>query len=244
MKWTARTLVAISWCRTRRHTRRAVWSLLVVLALGTGGVALAIEVPAPGQPPDQHGMQTRLAACAFCHGKLGDGGLGHNGDVYPRLAGQPAGYLYREMQRFVGGERAGIPPVVVMRQLLESLSPAYMARIARFYQDAAPAYPTLAPAARTVLEQGRELVEQGVPKQQVPPCAECHGAALQGRLPDTPALAGQYDRYLTVQLAHWAQGQRHDPLHQRLARALTSQQVQAIAAYLSSLRPASTSTAK
>ena len=224
--------------------RRAVWLLLVVLAFGMGGVALAAEAAGPGQPPDQHGMQTRLAACAFCHGKRGEGGMGRKGDVYPRLAGQPAGYLYHEMQRFVGGERAGIPPVVVMRRLLEDLSPAYMAHIAKFYQDAAPAYPTLTTTAQTVLEQGRELVQQGVPKQHVPPCAECHGAALQGRLPDTPALAGQYDRYLTVQFSHWAQGQRHDPLHERLARALTRQQVQAIAAYLSSLRPASASTTK
>lgn len=212
---------------------------LAVAALACSSAALAqTSVAAPA--PDRQGMQDRLAACAFCHGKQGEGDLDRRGGVYPRLAGQPAGYLYQQMRQFVADQRTGIPPVVLMRNLLRDLSPDYTHKIAQFYQDETPAYPPLRQYDPAQLQLGRTLVEQGLPAKQVPACTSCHGARLEGRAPATAALAGQNERYLTVQLMHWLQGQRHGELHQHIARALTQQQIEAVSAYLSSLRPDNT----
>ncbi|MGH8116293.1 MAG: c-type cytochrome [Rhodanobacteraceae bacterium] len=213
-----------------------------VLSFATTAFAQApdsVHTPDAAQVPDRKGMETRLAACAFCHGKQGQGDLDRRGGVYPRLAGQPAGYLYEQMSQFVSGARTGIPPVVVMRRLLENLTPDYMQRIAEFYQNSTPAYPPPVPASAAKLQEGRELVERGVPAQHIPACTTCHGPNLEGQAPEIPALAGQNDRYLTVQFMHWILDQRRNPLHQRIAHTLSEQQVQAVSAYLSSLRPQS-----
>lgn len=222
----------------RRAT--AAVAVAVLLAFATPALGQApgdAEASGTVQAPDRQGMEARLAACAYCHGNQGQGDMDRRGGVYPRLAGQPAGYLYEQMSQFVSGARTGVPPVVVMRRLLETLSPEYMQRIAEFYQDATPGYPPPRPAAAAELNEGRALVEHGSPAQGVPACATCHGAELQGQQPATPALAGQDDRYLTVQFMHWILDQRSGSLHQHIARALSQPQRQAVAAYLSSLRP-------
>lgn len=210
---------------------------LVVAGVLSFAAAAVAQAPDTARAPDRRGMEARLAACALCHGNQGQGDLDRRGGVYPRLAGQPAGYLYEQMSGFVSGKRTGIPPVVLMRGLLKDLTPDYLKRIAKFYQDSMPAYPPPLPFSAAELQQGRELVDSGLPAEHVPACAACHGAALEGSAPATPALAGQNYRYLTVQFMHWTLGQRHNPLHQRMAQALSQQQVQAISAYLSSLRP-------
>ncbi len=215
---------------------RGIWRVLLpslVLAVALAGSARAAAVP------NAHGMEMRLAACASCHGKHGEGDMGQEGGIYPRLAGQPADYLYRQMQRFASEERTGIPTVVIMQRLLENLSPRYLRHIAEYYQAAEPPYPPPVAADPARLREGRDLVHQGLPQQRIAACTECHGADLQGQPPDTPALAGQYNRYLIIQFAHWAQGQRHDKLHERIAHTLSDEQIQAVSAYLASLRPAS-----
>lgn len=170
--------------------------------------------------------------------------MDRRGGVYPRLAGQPEGYLYQQMNQFISDQRTGIPPVAVMRGLLKDLSPDYLHRIAAFYAGATPAYPPPLKSTPAQLQQGRTLIEQGLPAKQVPSCTSCHGDNLEGRTPATPALAGQNERYLTVQMMHWLMGQRSGTLHHHIAQALTEQQVQAVSAYLSSLRPQPAGAAK
>lgn len=215
----------------------ALVPVLTVVALACASSAALAQTPTVAPAPDRQGMQDRLAACAFCHGKQGEGDLDRRGGVYPRLAGQPAGYLYQQMRQFVADQRTGIPPVVLMRNLLRDLSPDYTQKIAQFYQDETPAYPPLRKYDPAQLQLGRTLVQQGLPAKQVPVCTSCHGARLEGHAPTTAALAGQNERYLTVQMMHWLQGQRQGELHQHIARALTQKQIEAVSAYLSSLRP-------
>lgn len=212
----------------------ALKALFVLAALATCFASLSLRA---ASAPDRQGMQMRLAACAACHGKHGEGNMGRDGGIYPRLAGQPTDYLYHQMLYIKSERRAGIPPVTIMHRLLASLSPPYLHLIARYYHAASPPYPPLAHAAPTQLDEGRELVRQGLPGKDIAPCTDCHGADLDGRPPDVPALAGQYARYLKIQFAHWAQGARHNRLHEHIARTLTNQQVQAVARYLAALRP-------
>lgn len=212
------------------------------LAMLAGSVAASAQTPSPD--PDREGMQTRLAACALCHGKLGEGDMGRRGGVYPRLAGQPADYLYHQLLRFKSEQRTGIPPVVTMQRLLENLTPTYLQAIADFYAASPQRFPPVPAADPALLRRGKAIVDTGMPAQRIPACTACHGANLEGRQPDTPALAGQYARYLTVQFMHWRIGQRQNPLHKQIADALTNEDMQAVADYLASLRPANPEPAK
>jgi cytochrome c553 len=211
----------------------------IVIAMIT---ALLIGPARAGTPPvstpNRHGMQLRLAACATCHGKQGQGDMGRAGGAYPRLAGQPVRYLYRQMQRFKAEQRTGIPPVTIMQRLLVNLPAPYLRLIAGYYHDSTPPYPPRPPQGSAQWRRGRKLVRQGLPQADIASCTRCHDANLEGHPPDTPALAGQYARYIEIQFSHWAQGARHNPLHQHIAKALSKGQVRAMAVYLASLRPA------
>jgi cytochrome c553 len=211
-------------------------SILAFVAAGPLIGLVQAKTPAVSTPT-RHGMQMRLAACATCHGKQGQGDMGRAGGAYPRLAGQPARYLYRQMQRFKSEQRRGIPPVTIMHRLLANLPAPYLRLIAGYYHDSSPPYPPRPRRNSAQWRQGRKLARQGLPRADIAPCTHCHGADLEGHPPGTPALAGQYARYLEIQFSHWAQGARHNPLHQHIAKTMSKAQVRAMAAYLASLRP-------
>ncbi|HET8551408.1 MAG TPA: c-type cytochrome [Gammaproteobacteria bacterium] len=227
--------------RSIRSLRRILPGILIVAA--TAFAIPAFAGPA-NPPPDHHGMKIRLAACATCHGKRGQGGAGTTAGVYPRLADQPAGYLYKQLLRFKSARRTGIPPVKIMHHLLINLPAPYLQLIAAYYAAESPPFPPAAPRDQARWEEGRKLVQHGVPSEGIEACTSCHGSDLQGQPPSVPALAGQYARYLTIQFEHWAQGARHDPLHEHIAETLTTPQIQAMSHYLASLRPAANSTRK
>lgn len=202
----------------------------------------AFAAPPTDAPPNHDAMQKRLAACATCHGKQGQGDLGTGGGVYPRLAGQPIGYLYGQLLRFKSARRTGIPPVTTMHRLLATLPEPYLRLIAAYYRDATAPFPPPTAKQDARWREGRDLVQHGLPQAGIAACTSCHGATLDGRPPDVPALAGQYARYLTIQFAHWAQGARQNPVHEHIAHALTSAQIEAMSHYLASLRSAAAKT--
>ena len=78
--------------------------------------------------------------------------------------------------------------------------------------------------------------------QGVPSCTSCHGAALQGVAPAIPSLAGQSSQYLAAQLQAYQSGQRAPgplALMGRIARAMSSEEIQDVALYIASLRAGS-----
>jgi cytochrome c553 len=72
--------------------------------------------------PDEH-----VPACATCHGANGEGR-----DQYPRLAGQHANYLRRELVVFQSTE--GRPEGPVMKTVAHELQPAEIAAVADYVQ--------------------------------------------------------------------------------------------------------------
>lgn len=191
--------------------------------------------------PDHHGMQVRLAACAACHGKDGEGKPQSGAGVYPRLAGQPAGYLYRQMVHFSKRTRTGIPPVDTMNKQLDQLSNSYLHLIAQYYSQSEAPFPPHEQVAPAILKEGRKLVRNGIPSLGIKSCTGCHGANLRGKAQmGAPALAGQYARYLKIQFRHWAQGERSDVYHKKIVEHIAPARINALVAYISSLRPKTT----
>ena len=68
-------------------------------------------------------------------------------------------------------------------------------------------------------------------------CLTCHGLKGQGDGHRSPRLAGLDRGYIARQLGHYADGQRSDPRMVGVAKALTGEERQLVAAYYAALRP-------
>ena len=178
-------------------------------------------------------LEQRLAACASCHGKQGEGG--RRNEYYPRIAGKPAEYLYRQLVHFRDGRRTYPQMVYFTRHL----SDAYLREIAEHYAKLEPAYPPPAATAdRAVLARGEALVRQGDRAKDVTACTACHGKSLTGMLPATPGLVGLVPDYVNGQLGAWRSGLRRADAPDcmaHVAQRLSAADGAAVAAYLASL---------
>lgn len=67
-------------------------------------------------------------------------------------------------------------------------------------------------------------------------CAGCHGPAGISNNPLWPNLAGQKEAYLVKQLKAFRDGTRSDPMMSPMAKPLSDQDIENLAAYLSSLK--------
>jgi cytochrome c553 len=176
--------------------KKKLLSLGSWLALLAG---LAINLAARAQAaPFLDNMAQRTLACTACHGK--EGRAGPDG-YYPRIAGKPAGYLYKQLLNFREGRRQ----YSLMTHLLDPLSEAYLMEIAQYFAALDLPYPAPRPssAAPAELQRGEALVRQGDAGQRIPACVQCHGQALTGVAPDTPGLLGLPRDYINAQLGGW-----------------------------------------
>lgn len=194
-------------------------------------LALCLSVPAFA---DDDGMAERLAACAACHGKHGEGVQG--AEYYPHLAGKPAGYLFEQLKAYRDGRRVN-PQMVWLVQFADD---AWLREIAGYYA----AMPPRAHAADTGADQltperrerAERLVSEGDPARHVPACSACHGADLAGLEPGIPATVGLPADYIVAQFGHWRNGTRRalppDCMHD-VAEAIAPDDIRAIATWLS-----------
>jgi cytochrome c553 len=173
-------------------------------------------------------------ACTQCHGLEGaaDGSGG-----FPRLAGQHAWYLYKQLQDYASGAR----PNEVMTPVARGLTDGERRDVAAWYaaQENAPLPPT-PQADLAVLQRGGAIHATGAPARGVTACSNCHGLQGQGAGPSIPALAGQYAPYIALQLREWKTGERRNgPLGvmAQVAAGMTEEEIEAIALYYATLRP-------
>jgi cytochrome c553 len=180
----------------------------------------------------------KAAVCAACHGPQGVA-IAPN---FPNLAGQSATYLYVQLEQFHQGQRSD----PVMSAQAAPLSDADMRDLASHFASLAPK-----PAGRADAgSRGAQLFLSGDPSRGIPPCQGCHGSdalgprVQPGRTPHPPwstipRLRGQSAIYLTKRLTDFRNGVRPGSSNTRVmegvARTLEDADVQALAAYLSSL---------
>jgi len=209
--------------------RGKVMTSLALSSFVVFGSASMSAAPKPGDVPDT--LEQRLIACAACHGKQGEGAT--KGEIYPRLAGKPAGYLYNQLINFRDGRRK----YAVMNYMVGYLSDAYLQEIAEYYSRLKPPYPAPAAASQRTLERGRMLVVQGDRSRRLPPCTDCHGRELNGRAPAIPGLLGLSADYVSAQMGAWKAERRiaaHPDCMARVASLLTPEDISAVSAWLAS----------
>lgn len=240
---------------TTRAPRRLVGSGPAIPALLVLAVAASVGVPlgaaaqgaAPNRPAAEaasvargrlvaigSGLEQARPACVQCHGL--DGAASAGGAV-PRLAGQSGWYLYKALRDYASGARQS----TIMGPVARALDDRAMQDVAAHYAavELAGARPqTVGSSADR--QTGGALVAIGDAARGVAACANCHQDADAGLALVAPSLAGQPASYLAKQLLDWKTGRRTgDPMRvmQTVARAITEDQIRAVAAYYASLAP-------
>jgi cytochrome c553 len=177
------------------------------------------------------GTSSGSPACAQCHAFTG----GSDGSgAFPRIAGQSAVYLAKQLRDFRSGVRAN----AIMSPIASALSPDDMEDVAAYYSNVETPFPPLGNATPDLVKKGELLAEAGNPAKGIPGCRVCHGAGGVGQPPTVPYLAGQYGHYTAFQLQMWRRGfRRNSPEAMALfAKKLDDEEIAAIAAYYQQVR--------
>lgn len=199
---------------------------LLWLACLLAAPALADE-PLTGESIAIAGNGSGAVPCVSCHGADGSG----NGAAgFPRIAGQDARYIARQVKNIRDGRRSS----AVMAAGLSTLTDEEADAVAAYYAALpipdigaeAPADPGRAPELATVGDwTGRN----------VPGCDRCHGPGARGVNDVFPGLAGQHASYLKTQLEAFRSGARAtDPgdLMGSVARQLTDDEIASLSTWL------------
>jgi cytochrome c553 len=202
----------------------------LLAAIMTGYSATIVALPARADMIDMTGVQP-WDLCGGCHGLDGAG----NRIKFPRLAGQSAAYLIKQLNDFRDGRRQNDGGQ--MQQMASELTDDDIRRIAEWFAKQTPPWPepTIEPAPDVA--RARQLATAGA--DGIPACTSCHSAAapaMTGRGFATPRLAGQRDYYIAKQLTDFRDGERdNDPneIMRSIAKRLTDADIAGLAAFLS-----------
>jgi cytochrome c553 len=196
------------WPRGRR------WPAAVALL----GLAAALPARAAATTDVQ---REKVAQCESCHGAEG---RSTTVDV-PSLAAQPKQFVTTQLVMFREGNRKN----AIMNAIAAPLSNAEINELGSYFATQSPSIAGKALAANDAAA-ARTLTEKLN-------CVQCHGAELRGQQ-HIPRLAGQQADYLRIQLIGFKAGTRFDMDGNMTAaaQALTADEIELLANYLSTLR--------
>ena len=210
----------------RADSRRLLvpWLLGASLAMSTVGTGASA--------PSVVQMDALDKSCQACHGMYGEGMPAASA---PRLAGQAADYLQKQLNDYASGAREN--PIMV--SFAKQLSEIQRANLATYYASQRAQFATSTiQTTPAQLARGRQLAKQGDETLRAQACNNCHGPDGSGLPHSAPYLAGQSAEYLTAELRSWQEGTRHNDagkLMASVAERLREADIQAAAAYYASL---------
>ena len=163
-------------------------------------------------------------SCFLCHGAEGESAS----EVFPRLAGQNAEYIAKQLENFKRGKRKSS----AMAPMVAELSPDDMAALGRFYGSRPPHKE--APKDAPLAAVGQYIYSQGNRFSGVPACASCHGPDGAGSNA-LPRLAGQHAAYLDNQLKQFNKRERNNDnaVMHTVVEKMTPLEMAAVSEYLS-----------
>lgn len=163
-------------------------------------------------------------SCFLCHGAEGESAS----EVFPRLAGQNAEYIAKQLENFKSGKRKSS----AMAPMVAELSPDDMAALGRFYSSRPPHKE--APKDAPLAAVGQYIYSQGNRFSGVPACASCHGPDGAGSNA-LPRLAGQHAAYLDNQLKQFNKRERNNDnaVMHTVVEKMTPLEMAAVSEYLS-----------
>ncbi len=176
----------------------------------------------------QNAEDTAIGVCGTCHGPDGNS----INPMFPRLAGQHADYLVRQLKSFKEQTRGDPYAIAFMWGMASGLSDETIDALAQYYARQKTG-PGKGHDPATVA-RGRDVYEHGVASQGVPACAACHGPDALGN-GMYPRVAGQHAEYILKQLASFQSNMRNMAVMHGVAQNLRTPEMQAVADYLESL---------
>jgi cytochrome c553 len=206
------------------------------MLIATLPCALAAKAsPALTAPPAKSSAAAPTAAtppCEACHGAHGEGMAAAH---VPRLAGQSAEYLLKQLDDYAHGTRDN----PIMANFAKALSEQQRAKFAARYASMSAPYLTQSTSLNSVqLARGHQLAYQGDEAKRAQACNGCHGPDGVGVLHAAPYLAGQSPEYLASALKAFQQGTRKNDageLMRSVAQRLDDTDITAVAGYFASL---------
>lgn len=200
--------------------------ITLALMLGVVGVAQA--------QGDAEAGKAKSATCVACHGPDGNSPT----DMYPKLAGQHAAYLTKQLAEFKAAATGGVGRAnAIMAGMVMPLSEQDMADLSAYFASQA-IVPVATP--EDVVEQGAALYQGGDIERGITACIACHGPRGEGlESAKFPSLAGQYPSYIAAQLNMFRSGERNnDPngMMRSIAAKLTDQDIEVLSQYVAGLR--------
>jgi len=194
-------------------------------------VSLLISALAPAlvlAQGDAAAGQAKSALCGSCHGVDGNSALAMN----PKLAGQGAGYMHKQLVEFKSGARQN----ATMAAMVMNLSDQDMLDLSAYY---ASQQVTIGGADPALIELGEAIYRGGNKELGVAACTSCHSTDGAGNAPAKfPAVGGQHAEYTLAQLKAFRSGMRNNDLGSMMrstVERLTDKELEALASYLEGL---------
>ncbi len=208
---------------------RLALSLTAAAVISLGSVSHATD-PAVSRA----GVTAKIKYCEDCHGTSAQGYRGYF--AIPRLAGQQPQYLKNQLQAFINRSR----PNPIMSNVAHVLQPGVINSISDYFHLLNP--PPIGGEPKALVGTGRSIFENGVPEDNIAACAACHGPEATGS-GEIPRLAGQLYPYVVKALSNFPKERGQNPVVHGtsfimlpVAHSLNKHQIEAVAAFVSSLR--------
>jgi cytochrome c553 len=171
--------------------------------------------------------QEKSAMCVACHGTDGNSLV----TMYPKLAGQSASYLSKQLADFKSGAR--VDPVMV--GMVAGLCAKDIDDLAAYY-----AVQTSTEGTGETSQVGRKLYFGGDVQKGITACVACHGVQGKGMAQaGFPAVAGQNADYLKKQITTFRNGTRgndNNSMMRNIAIKLSDSDIDDLVKYMSSLK--------
>jgi cytochrome c553 len=208
-------------------------TLLSLLLAGAVSAHAAEQAAAP-KGDAAKGQAIATGVCAACHAPDGNS----IGAPNPKLAGQHADYLFKQMKDFKAAEGKAPERVSpIMNGMIMPYDEDQMRDLAAYFA----AQTQIGDKARGPegLELGKKLYRAGDASKGLPACAACHGPAGSGMPAQFPRIGGQFAEYTETQLKAFRDNARtNDPskMMRMIALKMTDAEIKAVSDYIADLR--------
>lgn len=165
-----------------------------------------------------------MGSCFMCHGEDGESAS----EVFPKLAGQHAEYIAKQLDNFKTGKRQN----TAMIDMVSRLTTDEMLAVGKYFEaKTAPPETVKDPDLAGV---GRYIFYKGNKFSGLPSCATCHGKDGLGTA-SLPRLAGQYAGYVETQLKLFGKRERtnDNAVMHSIAANLSPLEMAAVAEFVS-----------
>lgn len=190
----------------------------------TAGMASLLLGSAWAQADAERAKKLVSGSCFLCHGEDGESAS----EVFPKLAGQHAEYIAKQLENFKSGKRKS----TAMADMSARLTADEMVALGKYFESKTSPPETI--KDQDLAGVGRYIFNHGNKFSGLPACASCHGKDGLGTA-SLPRLAGQYASYVETQLKLFNKRERNNDnaVMHSIAANLSALEMAAVAEYIS-----------